>query len=280
MLQVFRQRGQVVCASCCRRVVVRRAVLHRSLAAVSAADKNVPISADDVQRLRNQVLDEAAALTRSLYRLCMRSVKLINQGNDADRAEFEAREQKQLNDMMKVSQDERLSGIISMLPPVEPAAELDARSQYYAQYTAENFVSESDCLTVSDDNDNVMRVPDQGQFVRYFYHLRKGEEHRQWLLQDMQFTDPYRLDMDRVQRLESRVSDLMQALDAYQWQQQTPEQRAAAEQAQLDYETYDSDEEAFSDEDDDEDEDDDAATASIRRSINRRRIGDDEEEQD
>lgn len=235
-------------------IVARRdAPLSRNLVSVSSADdKNASITADHVQRLRKQVLDEAAAMTRSLYRLCMRSVKLIRRGNDADRAEFAAREQKQLDDMAQVSQDERLSGIISMLPPVEPDAELRARSEYYSQYTAENFFAESDCLLVHDDDDNGMRVPDQAQFARYFYHLRKGEKDRQWLLQDMKFDDPYRLDLDRVQLLEDRVRELTDAHAAYQWQQLDPETQREIQQAKLDYETYDSDEEAFTDDDDDD----------------------------
>ena len=219
------------------------------------------ITAADLQRQRQDVLQEAAALTRSLYRLCMRSVKLIAAGNDADQKEFEEREERQLQEMTEsIASDERLSGIISMLPPVNPAAELHARSQYYAQYTAENFIAEMDCLRSSNtdeqgnDNDIVVDLPDQNQFARYFYYLRKGEEDRKWLLQDMKFDNPYQFDLERVDRLEDQVKALFQAKQAYEWQQLAPEQQRDIQQAQRELEDYDTDEEAFSDdESDDED---------------------------
>ena len=58
-----------------------------------------------------------------------------------------------------------------------------SRSEYYHQYTRENLSQESDCLT-GDDAWNAQSVG------RYLYLLRRGEEHRKWLLSDMQFEDP------------------------------------------------------------------------------------------
>jgi hypothetical protein len=198
------------------------------------------------------VLCEASALTRSLYRLCLRSAKHIRQGNVHDAAEFAAREEKQLQDMVELSTDERLSGIISMLPPVEPEAELQSRSEYYAQYANECFFAESDCLTVQEQPNGGPSIPHEQQFARYFHYLRQGENHRQWLLQDMKFDDPFLFNLDRVNRLEKRVSELIQAEAEFRWNQLTPEQQRETIQAQKAYEDYDSDEEAFSDEDDDE----------------------------
>ena len=264
--------------SACHGRPFRRAILCQSLAALSndaSSQKLEQVTADDLQRQCQEVLDEASALTRSLYRLCMRSVKLIRQGNHVDAADFKAREEKQLEDMFQVSKDERLSGIISMLPPVEPEAELHARSEYYAQYTSENFFAESDCLAAvaKPEEDDVLGVPEPSQFARYFYHLRKGEEHRQWLLQDMKFADPFTFDLERVQRLEDRVRDLTQAHADYQWQHLEPEQRREMEQAQLEYDTYDSDQEAFSDDEDDDE------TPTIRYRNRRRRLEDEEEDE-
>ena len=208
---------------------------------------------DDLDRQRDEILEEASALTRSLYRLCMRSVKLIKQGNDADAAEFAEREEKQIKSMSEIAGDERLSGIISMLPPVQPEAELQARSEYYAQYTHENFFAESVCLRTSVHDDG-RSMPNEAMFARYFYHLRKGEEHRQWLLRDMEFHDPFQFDFERVSSLEARARELHETLASHRWEQMDPQQRQAIEQAQVDWETYDSDEEAFSDEEEDDDE--------------------------
>lgn len=204
---------------------------------------------------QREILEEASALTRSLYRLCMRSVKLIRQGNEADAAEFAAREEKQMEDMIRAAEpaknpdDERLAGVISMLPPVEPEAELKARSEYYAQYTNENFFAESDCLRPLEGD-----VPSEGQFTRYFYHLRKGEDHRKWLLEDMKFQDPFQFDLKRVDRLEERVKNFLENRQQFQLQQMTPEEVRELEQARKDMDEYDTDEEAFSDEEDDEDD--------------------------
>eukprot|EP00977_Amphora_coffeiformis_P005341 scaffold1140_cov157-Amphora_coffeaeformis.AAC.17 len=249
--------------------------LHRNAVAAFSSSTTTAHSMDNFDRQRSEILAEASALTRSLYRLCMRSVKLIKQGNDADAAEFAAREEKQLQSMSDIVNDERLSGIISMLPPVEPVAELQARSEYYAQYTSENFFAESDCLRTSVHDGGARSMPNEAMFARYFYHLRKGEDHRQWLLKDMKFDDPFEFDFERVNRLEERVRELHQTLASHQLQQMDPQQRQAVEQAQHDLETYDSDEEAFSD-----DEDDDETETKIFHKNRHRRIDDDDDEED
>ena len=238
---------------------------------------------DDLERQRREILAEASALTRTLYRLCMRSVKLIERGNEADAAEFASREEKQLESFAAVAGDERLSGVISMLPPVEPKAELKARAEYYAQYTNENFFAESDCLKTTtlvgggdkDDTDN-RSIPDETMFARYFFHLRKGEEHRQWLLKDMEFDDPFRFDLERVSRLEARVRELHHTHAAHEWQRMDPQQQQELERMRHDLDTYDSDEEAFSDDDDEEEEE--AQTNTFRYKNRNRRFEEDEED--
>ena len=241
----------------CKRVCASRPLHYRnavgfSTSSSSSSSSSSTINAEAGDALDHQgreILEEASALTRSLYRLCMRSAKFVKQGNDADAAEFAAREEKQLRSMSEIASDERLSGVISMLPPVDPAAELQARSEYYAQYTNENFFAESDCLRTSGGGRS---IPDEAMFARYFYQIRKGEEHRQWLLKDMEFDDPYQFDFERVNRLEEKVRELHKSLALHEWEQMDPQQRQAAEQAQHDFDTYDSDEEAFSDDEDDD----------------------------
>jgi hypothetical protein len=116
--------------------------------------------------------------------------------------------------------------MLSMLPPVDREDELRSRSDYYLQYTRENFVAERDCLVATtnnssssssndiDDDDDSFFFDDR-QVARFLFHLRKGEDHRTWLLHDMKFnTDPYseRFDTRRVDRLEERAAILFKTL--------------------------------------------------------------------
>ena len=120
----------------------------------------------------------AAPLTKSLYRTCLRSVKVIRWGNEWDEKEFERREE-------EYRQGGRSGGggILSMAPPPDREDELRSRAEYYASYAREYFIQESDCL----DNDPLKRR-DIDRFLRY---LKKGEKDRRWLLGDMMFPDPY-----------------------------------------------------------------------------------------
>ena len=149
----------------------------------------------ELKEEREQLRQQAAALTRSLYRLCMRSVRIIRLGNAHDEKDFQQREQDRLAPKKK---DVRLS-MLSMLPPVDRKDELRSRAEYYMQYTRENFVQESDCLVTDDwKKDHVSR---------YLFHLKRGDEHRKWLLMDMQFTDEYQhsFDMEGADQFEERA---------------------------------------------------------------------------
>ena len=139
---------------------------------------------------RQHLSDEAAAMTKSLYRSCLRSIKLIRWGNAFDDKEFERREE----DYLKPSGP---GGTISMAPPPDKTDELRSRAEYYHSFAREYFTQESDCL----DNDP-WREKDTR---RYLYYLRKGEKDRKWLLADMMFPDPYKasFDHDRVDRWET-----------------------------------------------------------------------------
>eukprot|EP00531_Pseudo-nitzschia_arenysensis_P013709 CAMPEP_0116122736 /NCGR_PEP_ID=MMETSP0329-20121206/4372_1 /TAXON_ID=697910 /ORGANISM="Pseudo-nitzschia arenysensis, Strain B593" /LENGTH=200 /DNA_ID=CAMNT_0003616601 /DNA_START=214 /DNA_END=816 /DNA_ORIENTATION=- len=139
---------------------------------------------------REDLLEEAEFLTKSLYRNCIRSVRLIRWGNEFDEKEFQRREEE--------FQNPTAGGIMSMAPPPNKEDELRSRAEYYHSYAREYFTQESDCL----DNDPLQ----ERDLKRYLYYLRKGEKDRKWLLGDMMFSDPYKnaLDKERVSQFEAK----------------------------------------------------------------------------
>ena len=147
--------------------------------------------------IRKQIRQEAATLTRTLFRLCLRSARYIQKGNEHDEKEFEKREKQRLEIPKLKKQDPRF-GMLSELPPEDREDEFKSRTEYYLQYTRENFYAEMNCLHPEDFHDE--------HFDRYIYFLRKGEERRRWLLSDMKFDDPLagHFDVDRVDRLEEQ----------------------------------------------------------------------------
>lgn len=140
---------------------------------------------------REDLLAEAAFLTKSLYRTCLRSVKVIRFGNQFDDKEFERREEEFRNPKRGGG------GVLSMAPPPDKEDELRSRAEYYHSYTREYFTQESDCL----DNDPLQ----ERDVRRYLYYLRKGDKDRKWLLGDMMFPDPYKtaLDQDRIKEFQA-----------------------------------------------------------------------------
>jgi hypothetical protein len=110
--------------------------------------------------------------------------------------------------------------MLSMLPPVDRQDELHSRAEYYTQYARELMVQESDCLPLTTE----WR---EQHIARYMHHLRRGEEHRRWLLADMKFKDPFSESFDHqlVEKFESdalrfvnrfrqsEISDLSEAED-------------------------------------------------------------------
>lgn len=185
----------------CKKIMLRR-VIARSAASkdaragtersfpcqtmVSRTASNVSSSTDFVTR--ENLLEEAEFLTKSLYRNCLRSVRLIRWGNAFDDKEFERREEE--------FQNPTAGGVISMAPPPNKEDELRSRAEYYHSYAREYFTQESDSL----DNDPLL----ERDIRRYLYYIRKGEKDRKWLLGDMMFPDPYKssLDQERIKRFE------------------------------------------------------------------------------
>lgn len=162
---------------------------------------------------RLNLLLEAKYLTLKLYRTIVRSVRVIRHGNEHDELEFQAREKKRHDNIDAPSKDVRLS-MLSMLPPVDRPDELHSRAKYYQQYARENFVQESDSLNSV--------VWDEQHVARYTHHLRKGEEHRKWLLADMKFVDPFvhnnAFDQDQVDDFWKRANDYIKRNKYFQMQ--------------------------------------------------------------
>jgi hypothetical protein len=124
-----------------------------------------------------------------------------------------------------------------------------SRAEYYMQYMRENFVQESDCLTV--DNWQPQHI------ARYLFHLKRGDEHRKWLLKDMQFQDEYQnaFDHEEVDRFEEQALAFIKKTKDQKEANLSPEIRRHLRQ-QSDGNTTknnDEDDDGFSDEDDDDD---------------------------
>jgi len=155
----------------------------------SSVSYSIPSNSEKVPVSRDDLLDDAAYLTKSLYRRCLRSLKVIRWGNSFDDKEFEKRE----NEFQNPTAGSR----ISMSPPPNKDDELKSRAEYYHSYAREYFTQESDSLDNEPLNDRDIR--------RYLYYLRKGEKDRRWLLGDMMFSDPYKdsIDQKRINKFES-----------------------------------------------------------------------------
>jgi hypothetical protein len=148
---------------------------------------------------RHALFLEAGAMSRSLFRTCLRCVKIMRQGNSHDEAEFREREENQLKSM----KDALVSGSFSMCPPVDRENELDSRAIYYHGHTREHFDGEYDCLKCD---------PWKEEHVdRYLHFLRQGEHKRKWVMNDYKFPDSYArvFDNERVDRWEARVRELL-----------------------------------------------------------------------
>jgi hypothetical protein len=156
---------------------------------------------------RHSLLLEAGAMSRSLYRTCLRCVKIMRQGNEHDEAEFRQREENQF-----VSMKDALATGTLPVGPVDRENELSSRAIYYLGHTRENFIGEHDCLKWN---------PWKEEHVdRYLHFLRQGEYKRKWVMNDYKFPDPYAnvFDNDRVDRWEAQARELLKdTYDAHGW---------------------------------------------------------------
>ena len=126
-----------------------------------------------------------------------------------------------------------------MLPPVNREDELRSRADYYKQYTRENIVQESDCLSY--------KVWEERHVERYVHLLRNGNNHRRWLLTDMKFADPYEdvavLGAKQLEEFEEKARAMVR---------KTKGQGGQDQQIQQEQHKDDDDDDGFWDEDDEE----------------------------
>ena len=156
---------------------------------------------------REFLVAEASAMTKSLYRTCLRSVEILRPGNGRDEADFAEREEAQLR-MFDDDDDDAAGGTAGSLsafsPPVDRSNELESRAEYYAEWTRENFAQEMDCLATEPWREDDVAI--------YLHFLRVGEERRRWVLKDYGFDDPFGdiFDPDRVDRFEKRATKFLE----------------------------------------------------------------------
>jgi hypothetical protein len=180
-------------------------VLKRQEAELRANKDHVetPDEKEEKQRKRDNkrhaLLLEAGAMSRSLFRTCLRCVKIVRQGNEHDEAEFREREENQL----KSVKDALASGTFSLGPPVDRENELDSRAIYYHGHTREHFDGEYNCLKWD---------PWKEEHVdRYLHFLHDGEHKRKWVMNDYKFPDSYAhvFDSERVDQWEAQARELL-----------------------------------------------------------------------
>jgi hypothetical protein len=143
-----------------------------------------------LQLERLELLQEAASLTKSMYRICLRSVNLIRPGNEMDEKDFQKRHEEFRHPKGGMS-----SMSMSSRPP-NREDELESRAAYYYSFCRESFLQESDCL-----EEDPLKWKNIQRFV---YFLKKADQDRKWLLADMMFPDPYKtaLSQERIQQFE------------------------------------------------------------------------------
>jgi hypothetical protein len=170
---------------------MKRILLSKSSQSTRSVITRTLSSSSKSEITRQDLVDEAAALTKSLYRMCFRSSNVMRKGNELDERDFLRRDEEFANPK---------PGVMSMAPPPDRADELRSRSEYYHSYARECFIQESDCL----DNDPL----DERDVKRCLYSLRKGHKDRKWLLGDMMFPDPYKNVMghERIEKFEAMAN--------------------------------------------------------------------------
>lgn len=161
---------------------------------------------------RAAILEEAQAMTRVLFRICLKSVKFMRYGNPHDEIEFRRLEAEQVV-RWKQSLQDSMEGIGSMAPPVDRKNELESRYMYYVSHVRERFYGE--LYTLNHD-------PWMEDCAEKFIHLlRSGEEARQWVLADYKFEDPFphRFEEERLNKLEERMTNFVKEVyRGYGWQ--------------------------------------------------------------
>lgn len=171
---------------------------------------------DNKVKIQKELLADAGCITKSIFRTCLRSVRLIRFGNERDEEDFKEREQRreqEENDFMsgKSAEDASL-GLFSMMPAVDREDELRSRADYYTQYARENIAQEADCLPLGKHAVGGLQEYD---VERFMFLLKKAEKERRWLLVDMGFQDPYQKSYPKelADQFEEKARDYFQKLE-------------------------------------------------------------------
>jgi len=141
---------------------------------------------------REFLMKEAGFLSRSLYRSCWRSVKIMRPGNDYDEEEFARREKEETEGRGSISS-----------PPVDRENELWSRAEYYFAHLREHYNSDFDCLDKNPWKESNIEI--------FLHYLRTGEQRRKYILNDYKFADPYKskFPVERVNNFEKRAAELI-----------------------------------------------------------------------
>ncbi|KAL9181963.1 hypothetical protein ACHAXT_012306 [Thalassiosira profunda] len=94
------------------------------------------MSSKELASLQTNLLKEASYLTRTLYRKCLKSVRVLAAGNARDESDFSERENSELD---QFGEDGVNLDRISMAPPVNRQNELASRANYYKAFAREHF---------------------------------------------------------------------------------------------------------------------------------------------
>jgi len=164
---------------------------------------------DELEKKRQELFNEAKAMTLSFYRTCIRCTKDIKHGNIYDEQEFQAREEEQKakrTDVKKMMSSS--SSSISFEPPVDRENELLSRSSYYLAFVKESFGQEVDCLKT---------IPwSESDVSRFTFLMKNGEERRSWILKTYKFDDPYydssRTTLRKLESWDEKATDVVQKI--------------------------------------------------------------------
>jgi hypothetical protein len=146
---------------------------------------------------REYLLQEAGFLARSLYRNCLRSIRILRPGNEHDERAFRQQEEEQLE------QERGSRFTFSMAPPVNRENELHSRAEYYRTHLRENYNSDSQCLDKNPWKEHDIEI--------FLHYVKTGEQRRTYVLRDYKFPDPFasHFDKERVKKFEQRAEELI-----------------------------------------------------------------------
>lgn len=134
-------------------------------------DDNNRMTLEDMNKLQTQLHTEASYLTRTLYRKCLQSIKLLAIGNQRDEIDFAEREAHEKNDFTNTSIKHR----VSMAPPVNRRNELSSRAEYYKTHTRENFDGHYSLL-----GKHGFHIGDEGNMTHGLGNSSTGTQKRGW----------------------------------------------------------------------------------------------------